>query len=350
MTPGAKPAQARPRVDELLDVLVSEQVRFVVAGSVAAAWHGVPLEPGDLDVVPALDRDNLARLASALQALDARPVGPFGHWEQDELGERKWIGRHTTDEELAAWRPDPDDVASVDHLMLTRLGDLDVVPRTAGLYDELASRAVTRRAGAHEVAVASLPDVLAGMTRPRRVKDVSRVKALRERLHGKAGPPPTLPEGMAIRDLRPGEAARCEQILRALPDWFGIEESLLDYVRDVDRYEAFGVVGGDELQAFLCLRPHGELAAEVQVMAVQPDAHRGGLGRALLHEAERRLRSRGVPLLQVKTLGPSRACDAYARTRRFYRAQGFLPLEETTALWGEANPTLILVKPLTAGC
>lgn len=330
-------------------MLVSEQVRFVVAGSVAAAWHGVPLEPGDLDVVPALDRGNLVCLASALQTLGARPLGPFGHWEQDELGEARWIARDTTDEELAAWRPDPDDVASVDHLMLTRLGDLDVVPRTAGPYDELMTRAVTRRSGTHEVAVASLPDVLAGMTRPRRVKDVPRVAALRERLHGKARPAPPLESGMAVRDLLPGEVARCEQILRALPDWFGIEQSLLDYVRDVDRYETFGVVRGGVLLAFLCLRPHGELAAEVQVMAVEPEARRGGLGRALLHEAERRLRSRGVPLLQVKTLGPSHACDAYAQTRRFYRALGFLPLEETTALWGETNPTLILVKPLTSG-
>jgi hypothetical protein len=48
----------------------------------------------------------------------------------------------------------------------------------------------------------------------------------------------------------------------------------------------------------------------------------------------------------VKTLGPSHPSEAFARTRRFYEALGFIPIEETTAFWGESNPCLILVKSL----
>jgi hypothetical protein len=47
----------------------------------------------------------------------------------------------------------------------------------------------------------------------------------------------------------------------------------------------------------------------------------------------------------VKTLGPSRADVGYAATRRFYRAVGFLPLEELIDFWGK-NPCLVMVMPL----
>ncbi|MCZ3389515.1 MAG: hypothetical protein LH645_10460 [Actinomycetia bacterium] len=47
----------------------------------------------------------------------------------------------------------------------------------------------------------------------------------------------------------------------------------------------------------------------------------------------------------MKTLGPSRLDEGYAKTTQFYRAMGYVPLEEIHGLWG-ANPCLILIKPL----
>lgn len=79
---------------------------------------------------------------------------------------------------------------------------------------------------------------------------------------------------------------------------------------------------------------------------VLPSYHRQWIGRRLLAYAEEALRDDGVRLLQVKTLGPSSFNAAYARTRAFYTAMGFLPLEERFDLWGEDNPYLILVKCL----
>jgi len=37
-----------------------------------------------------------------------------------------------------------------------------------------------------------------------------------------------------------------------------------------------------------------------------------------------------------------------SRTRSFYAAMGFLPLEETTAFWGEDQPCLAMVKVLAS--
>jgi GNAT superfamily N-acetyltransferase len=94
------------------------------------------------------------------------------------------------------------------------------------------------------------------------------------------------------------------------------------------------------------LRAHFPASAENHVLAVHPDHHRQGIGRALLRHAEEWLRSRGVELFHVKTLGPSDPYPPYADTRAFYQALGFRPLFETTALWGPENPALVLAKAL----
>ena len=81
-------------------------------------------------------------------------------------------------------------------------------------------------------------------------------------------------------------------------------------------------------------------------MAVDRSWHRRGVGRALLRAVEADLERDGVRFLQVKTLSASRANDDYEQTRRFYLAQGFVPLEEFPTLWDEANPCLQMVKAL----
>jgi len=130
-------------------------------------------------------------------------------------------------------------------------------------------------------------------------------------------------------------------VLRALPEWFGIEDATTAYIRDVRDLETYAA--GDT--GFLSLKHHNPRAAEIYVMGVVPGEHRGGIGSALLAAAEDALRARGVEYLQVKTLGPSRASRGYAATRRFYEARGFVPLEEFPNLW-PGNPALLLVKRL----
>lgn len=64
-----------------------------------------------------------------------------------------------------------------------------------------------------------------------------------------------------------------------------------------------------------------------------------------MRAAEEALAGKARPL-QVKTLGPSHPDEGYKRARAFHAAMGFIPLEETTAYWGESQPTLVMVKPL----
>jgi GNAT superfamily N-acetyltransferase len=144
----------------------------------------------------------------------------------------------------------------------------------------------------------------------------------------------------------PGMASVCKPILRALPQWFGIEEATAQYVRDTDRLPTLTAAIDGEVVGFLTLNQHSDYAAEIHVMGVRPEMHRRGVGRALLAEAERLLRQRGVEYLQVKTLSPAHPDPNYARTRQFYLAMGFRPLEEFPELWGPQNPCLQMIKCL----
>jgi hypothetical protein len=178
-----------PDLAALFRVLAAHHVALVVTGSTAALLHGVELAPGDLDITPALDAPNLARLAAALQEIQARPDpdGPFGEWQVGPDGERRWVQREPRPgerEARQAWRPDASAPASFDELFQTSLGALDVVPEISGRYDNLVRRAARVEAFGQVVLAASIADQLATLTVARREKDRPRVEALRERQRG----------------------------------------------------------------------------------------------------------------------------------------------------------------------
>jgi hypothetical protein len=171
-------------VSALVELLKRYEVEFVVTGSAAALLHGVVLAPGDLDVTPALDPENLSRLAAALEEINARPYpdAPFGLWETAADEEQRWVEYEPTPEEVearAAWKPNPKEPASFDHLLQSALGSIDIVPVVSGTYDELVVRAVRVSFEGHDVCAESVADLLATLTVPRREKDRDRVQQLR---------------------------------------------------------------------------------------------------------------------------------------------------------------------------
>ena len=141
------------------------------------------------------------------------------------------------------------------------------------------------------------------------------------------------------------DAEAVERLLNALPDWFGIEESNRGYVESARTLPTVLACDGDRVLGALLWHQHFTESAEVHLMVVDPAYHRVGIGSALLRRAEDELRADGVRYLQVKTLGPSLPDEHYERTRRFYAARGFVPLEELLDVWPE-NPMLLLVKAL----
>jgi len=145
---------------------------------------------------------------------------------------------------------------------------------------------------------------------------------------------------------RLGLSTVCAPILRALPAWFGVEAATQHYIESIEALPTVLAEINGQTVGFLTMKQHFPQSAEIYVMGVRPERHRRGVGQALLHHAQRYLRAQGVEFLQVKTLSPAHPDPGYAKTRAFYHAMGFHPLEEFPTLWGAENPCLMLIKHL----
>lgn len=153
----------------LLQVLVDNEVEFILVGGVAARLRGAPLVTQNVDVTPAPDRANLERLAAALDALDARL-------------------RTASEPRGVALAIDPEMLASASVWTLTtRHGDLDIVMTPAGTsgYRDLARSAGSLRISVEpdlSVTVASLADVIRSKEAAGRDKDRAALPQLRRTL------------------------------------------------------------------------------------------------------------------------------------------------------------------------
>lgn len=138
----------------------------------------------------------------------------------------------------------------------------------------------------------------------------------------------------------------CERILRALPEWFGIESAIVEYAKEA-RHLTFlhAIIGGREA-GFLTLTFPTPISAEIHAMAVLKAFHRQGVGSALTRAAELEARKLGARSISVKTLGADHPSPEYRGTREFYLAQGFLPVRELPDEWPSGNPCQLMRKLL----
>ncbi|MFW6287579.1 MAG: GNAT family N-acetyltransferase [bacterium] len=138
-----------------------------------------------------------------------------------------------------------------------------------------------------------------------------------------------------------------ERILRKLPEWFGNEEALKNYIYTVKGKKFYAAYDDDLVVGFICLKINNQYTADIYLTGVLKDYHRKGIGRKLLIQSEEYLVDSGYKLFMVKTLGGSSDYEYYKKTRIFYKSMGFYPLEEFKEIWDEENPCLIMVKSLT---
>jgi len=138
--------------------------------------------------------------------------------------------------------------------------------------------------------------------------------------------------------------AACEAILRSVPEWFGIEEALMQYVRDTATLPTFVMRHECRIIGFLTLREHFPQAWEIHCVAVHAEVRGQGVGKKLLMHVESWLAEHGARFLQVKTIAATSPNPHYALTRGFYERMGFAPVEVFPELWSPSNPCLQMLK------
>jgi ribosomal protein S18 acetylase RimI-like enzyme len=136
------------------------------------------------------------------------------------------------------------------------------------------------------------------------------------------------------------------EILRTLPDWFGIEESLCDYVESVAKLSFWCAMDNGKAVGFVAVKIHYGHTGDIYVCGILPEYHRKGIGKLLYAAVEAYFKQNGCRYVIVKTLSDTVRYEPYECTRRFYRSVGFEELITLTEMWSEENPCLIMIKKL----
>jgi hypothetical protein len=154
-------AEPEPPLDaeRILRTLADHRVEYVLIGGLAVQTHGHVRTTNDADLIPAPNPANLARLAAALNALQARVINTGE--EQTEIN-AKMLPR------APIWQ------------FVSRDGGIDVMHEVPGgePYEELSERALRVRLGDIEVPVVGLDDLIRMKLARGRPLDLADVEAL----------------------------------------------------------------------------------------------------------------------------------------------------------------------------
>jgi hypothetical protein len=147
--------------ERILDALAEHAVDYVIVGGLAVQTHGHVRTTVDIDVFPRPAPFNLARLADALNALDARVLNPGSEGMKIDA---TMLPRATL------WQ------------FATRHGAVDVLHDAPGAppYDELRSQALEIRFGDLKLAVAGRDDLIGMKRASGRPVDLEDIAALTE--------------------------------------------------------------------------------------------------------------------------------------------------------------------------
>jgi len=109
----------------------------------------------------------------------------------------------------------------------------------------------------------------------------------------------------------------------------------------------FGAYDKQAMIGFICFKELNDQVVELAWMAVEPKFQDKRIGTSLVNEGLKLL-SKKYPICEMKTLSEINPDPEYARTRKFYKKLGFIPLETISPYkdWGKDNPCQIFIKIL----
>lgn len=151
---------------------------------------------------------------------------------------------------------------------------------------------------------------------------------------------------LVIKEVKDEEQkmAVVAEVLKDLPEWFGIPESTQAYIEGAKDLRVWATYQESDVVGFISLSYSSEDCAEIDCLGVKKSFQGQGIGSQLLATLESEAR-KNVDYLQVKTVAEGSNKD-YDRTNVFYRSLGFKKLEIFPQLWDLKNPCQILIKKI----
>lgn len=152
---------------ELFAALARNDVRYLLVGGLAVNLHGVPRMTMDIDVLIALDPQNIDRFVAAATDLGLRPVLPVALGDLADPAKRKdWV----THRNLVAFalRAPEASAPTVDILLAANLR-----------FDDAYARRVARDLDGIAIDVAAVEDLIAMKQQSDREQDRSDIEQLR---------------------------------------------------------------------------------------------------------------------------------------------------------------------------
>jgi ribosomal protein S18 acetylase RimI-like enzyme len=133
-------------------------------------------------------------------------------------------------------------------------------------------------------------------------------------------------------------------VLRKLPEWFGNEESLQEYIDTVHENPFWAAFDNNNCIGFFSVKIHYNRTGDIYVCGIDPNYHRKGIGTLLYKTIEKYFIINACEYIIVKTLSEINPDKNYAKTRLFYKKMGFIELITLKEMWNENNPCLIMIK------
>jgi len=153
---------------DVFNALNEARARYLVAGGMAVNLHGVPRLTQDLDLLIELSQDNIHAIVGALTALGYVPTIPVDPMDFGNQSIREqWI------------REKHMKVFSMHHKQLP-FQVIDLMCDVPVSYEDSSQRKVVQHAGALEIPLVSIPDLICMKEVAGRKTDLSDIRMLRE--------------------------------------------------------------------------------------------------------------------------------------------------------------------------
>ena len=106
-------------------------------------------------------------------------------------------------------------------------------------------------------------------------------------------------------------------ILRKLPEWFGNEESLQNYVNTVYEYPFWAAFDNDKCIGFFSCKIHYNRTGDIYVCGIAPNYHGKGIGKLLYNELEKYCLKNDCEYVIIKTLSEITEDENYKKQKCF---------------------------------